>query len=87
MFPGRELHLQVASQLRTNLSKNMCVLYRKRDKYILTVHGVGNLFPAFSDHVLVPSFPSEPPGGRISGFPCPWASCWLADGVNQQVVE
>lgn len=49
MFPGRELHLQVASQLRTNLSKNMCVLYRKRDKYILTVHGVGNLFPAFSD--------------------------------------
>lgn len=28
MFLGGELYLQVASQLRTNLS-NMCVLYRK----------------------------------------------------------
>lgn len=38
-------------------------------------------------HVLDPPLPSEPPGGRISGFPCPWASCWLADGVIQPVAE
>lgn len=95
MFPERELHIQVAFQLRTDLSKNLwCALWKVRHKYILMVQDSNSTAPQCGRSLPPPSLihalpsppSSEPPGDCISGLPFPLASCWLASGVNQQVM-